>query len=39
MGDNRISTEYFYWCGGQLEGEQETLAALNIAINNMRRGG
>jgi len=38
--DPAFRAEYFYWCGGRLEGEPETLAALNIAINNiLRRGG
>jgi len=37
--DAAFRAEYFFWCGGRLEGEPETLAALNIAINNIMRRG
>lgn len=35
--DPQFRAEYFYWCGGQLECEPETVAALTIAINRVMR--
>lgn len=33
--DPEFRAEYFYWCGGHLEVEPETVAALTIAINRI----
>lgn len=33
--DPQFRAEYFYWLGGHLEVEPETVAALSIAVNRI----